>query len=486
MGWQIASVMRIEIRNSISRVWGTDEELDRLDAATSYPVEGAKFHPAFKAGHWDGKEHLLRKARKQDNYLIPTGVLIGLKDELDDVELIDSRRQPGERADIKWVGKHLRPYQVNAIGEALRDRGWQTGRGMWNLPIRSGKTLTAAGLIQKSGLRTLFVVSSKGLLDQTLRAFQEALDPCPVALLGDGKHNTDWVTVATAQTLLARPAMAKKLMAEVDLLIVDEAHHLEGEAWRTMILQSDAMYKIGLSATIFVSGSKENNKASIWLRACTGPILYRVSMDRLIKAGYLKAPNVLFYACHHDPDPRQKDWQWVVKNLLALNNRRNSILADLAANTMKLGKRTLVDTGRRDQMKQLHLMINRRGIRCEVIHGDTPMERRHELVALMAAGEACLVGTVLGEGIDIPELEVVINAEGQKSATAAIQRMRNLTMMEGKGEVYFIDIADINTPILAKHSLERMKLYQGLRGFKVRGCTLNDPDSDPFARPRSK
>ena len=472
--------MRIEIRNSISRVWGDADELKRLDDATSYPVEGAKFHPAFKAGHWDGREHLLRKASKQDCHLIPTGVLIGLKAELEGVELVDDRRQPAERRELGWTGKKLRDYQQRAITEALKDRGWETGRGMWNLPIRSGKTMTAAGLIQQAGLRTLFVVSSKMLLGQTVEEFKEALDPCPVAMLGDGHHKTDWITVATAQTLLARPKMARELLSQVDLLIVDEAHHLEGEAWRTLILQSDALYKIGLSATIFVSATKENNKASIWLRACTGPIRYRVSMERLINQGFIKAPNVLFYTCQHDPDMRQKDWQWVQRNQIAQSNRRNSLIADIAANSMKGGRRTLIDTGRHDQMKMLFTMVNRRGVACEMIHGQTSTSRRSELVAAMARGEVCLVGTVLGEGINIPELEVVINAEGQKSATAAIQRMRNMTMMEGKGEVYFVDIADMGSKILQKHSLERLNLYKGLRGFKVRACVLNSATNDPL------
>lgn len=474
-----ASQMRIEIRNTISRVWGNEDELAILDAATSYPVEGAKFHPAYKAGHWDGREHLLRKARQADCHLIPTGVLVGLK-ELDGVELIDSRRQPGKRCEMAWMGKPLRDYQQRAITEALKDRGWATGRGMWNLPIRSGKTMTAAGLIQQSGLRTLFVVSSTMLLGQTVDEFREALDPCPVAMLGDGHHNTDWITVATAQTLLKRPKQAKELLSQVDLLIVDEAHHLEGEAWRTLILQSDAMYKIGLSATIFVSNTKENNKASIWLKACTGPILYRVSMERLIKQGFIKAPNVLFYTCHHEPDIRQKDWQWVVKNQVAQSTRRNSLIADIAANSMKGGKRTLIDTGRHDQMKNLFTMVNRRGVKCEMIHGQTPSDRRKELVAMMAAGQVCLVGTVLGEGVNIPELEVVINAEGQKSQTAAIQRMRNMTMMDGKGEVYFVDIADMGSKILQKHSLERLNLYKGLRGFNVKACVLNSATADPL------
>lgn len=472
--------MRIVLRNAISRVWGTKDELAKLDLATSYPVEGAKFSPAFKAGHWDGREHLLRKARKEDCHLIPTGVLIGLGDELQDTEFIDERRLPSERMELEWIGKSQRDYQIRSVQEAVRDRGWETGRGLWNLPIRSGKTLTAAALIQELGLRTLFVVSSKMLLQQTLKAFQEALAPCPVAILGDGHYNTDWITIATAQTLLARPGTARELLSKADLLIIDEAHHLEGEAWRTLVLQSDASYKIGLSATVFVSRDKENNRASIWLRACTGPILYRISMERLIQQGFLKAPNVLFYQFNHAPDPRQKDWRWVAKNQIAQSFGRNKLIAQIAANAVRRGLRVHIDTGRHDQMKRIAVSIAKAGVNCEMIHGQTPSSRREELVKMLANGDICLVGTVLGEGVDIPELEVVINAEGQKSATAAIQRMRNLTIMEGKGDVYFVDIFDYGSKTLSKHSKERMRLYMGHRGFKVQECLFGDPASDPL------
>lgn len=475
--------MKLEIKNAISRVWADGDELAALDAATSYPVEGANFSPAYKAGHWDGREHLLRASRDRSCHMIPTGVLIGLTTELEGAEIIDSRRQPAERRDIEWVGKELRSYQTRAIDEALRDRGWQTGRGLWNLPIRSGKTLSAAGLIQRSGLRTLFVVSSKMLLHQTVESFKEAMDPCPVAMLGDGNHKTDWITVATAQTLLARPKQTQELLAQVDLLIVDEAHHLEGEAWRGLILKSDAMYKIGLSATIFVSTDKASNRASIWLRACTGPILYRVSMDRLIQQGYIKQPNVLFYHYDHVADRRSKDWRWVVKEQLAQNLGRNRLIAQVAAGAVANGMRVHIDTGRHDQMKAIHTQVNRLGVACEVIHGNTPMSVRDELVGKLSRGECVLVGTVLGEGIDIPELEVVINAEGQKSATASIQRMRNLTMMEGKGNAYFVDIEDTNSTILAKHAKERLKTYSGLRGFLISHCVAGVADKDPLMKP---
>jgi superfamily II DNA or RNA helicase len=78
-----------------------------------------------------------------------------------------------------------------------------------------------------------------------------------------------------------------------------------------------------------------------------------------------------------------------------------------------------------------------------------------------------VVGTVLGEGVDIPELEVVINAEALCSKTAVLQRMRNLTQSEGKDSAFMIDFFDHTHPKLAAHSKARIAMYQGIRGFTV-------------------
>lgn len=478
--------MRIEVSNAFSRIWVDHPvELKLIDEATSYPVEGAQFSAAYRNHVWDGREHLIRKSRGGDYYVVPTGVLVDLDEDLmRGVELIDKRRSPGERMELEWAGPPLRDYQTRAIEAATKDQGVFTGRGMWNLPIRSGKTKTAAGLIQRLGLRTLFIVPSDMLLWQTAEAFREDIADCPVGTLGDGSREVDWITVATAQTLLARPKLARKLLAESDVLLMDEAHRLEGEAWRKMVIQSDAPYKIGLSATIFVSRLKENNAASIWLKACTGPIIDRVSMNYLFQRGYLIRPDVLFYPFHHtSTDRRGKDWQWVARELLAQNPQRNRLIVDVAAAAVNKGYRVLIDAGRHDHMSMLMTMARSNGLSVARLDGNSSREARRQTMRQLKTREISLViGNILGEGVDIPELEVVINAEGQKKATAAIQRMRNLTPSKdtGKDRAYFIDIADIGNPILQKHSLERLKLYKGMRGFRVRVCE-RDGKSDPFA-----
>lgn len=466
--------MRIEVTNSLSRIWAPPSVLKELDTLASYPIDGAQYSKAFRMGMWDGREHLLRKSKRGDFHLIPTGILAELDDLMVSSEVVDMRRQPGERRQLNWVGKKMRGYQEDAANAALKERGLFTGRGMMNLPIRSGKTYLAARLVHLTGLRTVFVVPSDLLLFQTAKAFQEALSPAPVAMFGAGIHNTDWITISTAQTLLKRPKMARKLLDECDLLIIDEAHHLEGPVWRALALRSDAPLKIGLSATIFVSQLKDNDKASVWLKACTGPILYRISMARLIKLGYLMRPRIVFFRFQHQPGSERWSWLRVVKESLAQNRRRNCLIVDIAEQVVREGKKILIDTGRHDQMRQLKDFMASRGISAELVHGKTPANKRWGIIEGFQKGiTQCLIGTVFGEGVDIPELEVVINAEGQKSGKAAIQRMRNLTPNEGKGEVIFVDIADVGQPYLAGHALERLKLYRGMRGFNVQVCDGN-------------
>ena len=78
-----------------------------------------------------------------------------------------------------------------------------------------------------------------------------------------------------------------------------------------------------------------------------------------------------------------------------------------------------------------------------------------------------IVGSVIGEGVVIPTIEVVINAEGGKDIKNTIQRQRNLTISEGKKEAVLIDFMDEMNKIFRKHSKERLDVYQEEDAFTV-------------------
>jgi len=469
--------MKVEVTNTLSRVWGTEDEMKQVDDLTSYPVAGAEFSDAYRNGYWDGREHLLRKSRKGDYHIAPTGVMSEVCAEFPGAEMVDMRRKPTLGLwTAPWLVQPLRDYQSAAVKAALKNRGVFSGKGILNLPIRSGKTRTAAALARALGCRTLFVVPSDLLLGQTINAFKECFgQEFQIGMVGEGEYDTkEMVTVATIQSLLAGLGSSKHksdiiwLLANVDLLFVDENHHMEGPAWRNIAMQCDAWFKIGLSATVFVSRLRENQSANIWMKAVTGGILYRVSMGRLIKAGMIMAPNITFLRFQHPQSVKGWSWQRVVRDCVATCRPRNKLLADVAVKHAREGTRVLIDTGRLDQMKELYGYISAMGVEAEVVHGKTPSAKRWKLIEAFQAGDIqVLIGTVFGEGIDIPEIEVVINAEGQKSEVAAIQRMRNLTPHHGKTSVKFYDVMDIGQRHLAAHSLNKLRLYKGLRGFTV-------------------
>ena len=71
-----------------------------------------------------------------------------------------------------------------------------------------------------------------------------------------------------------------------------------------------------------------------------------------------------------------------------------------------------------------------------------------------------------GEGLDIPDLDMTINASCNKSDVVSEQvGGRSLTMIDGKSKAYIIDFYDQGYHS-KKHSEERMETYKNL-GFEV-------------------
>ena len=130
----------------------------------------------------------------------------------------------------------------------------------------------------------------------------------------------------------------------------------------------------------------------------------------------------------------------------------------------------MIVTNRLSQVALLSEGLDEASIDHLTITGSDKGSTREERVSAFVDGRfPVLVGTVFAEGVDIPEIECVINAEGGLDVKTTIQRMRNLTKVEGKEEAVFIDFADLTNSYFAKHSKERLALYKSEPAFRVRG-----------------
>lgn len=456
-----------------------------LGQATSYLVKGHEFAPSFESGYWDGRKKLLT-ARRDGRISAP----IGLAQEIVDLvgqdgepyELVDVRSRPDPYLSMHQVWDRLRPYQREAVDAATLPRGSlrTVGRGIIKMPPRSGKTLTSASIIARLGVRTLFIVPATSLLYQSQLALSEALE-VEVGIVGDGIAEIRDVTVVTIQTLCdwrgdkskekPRPQNPRyrELLSSADLVVFDECHHLEADKWRQVMQDSNAPYKIGLSATAFLDHEAECELGVIWLRACTGDVLVDISVSDLIEMGYLVQPEVRIYKIT-TPDLGNRKWSSALQKAgILMNKARNAKIVEVTKELVESGEKVIVISNRHEQLNELCRLFDLVGVLYRKVIGEHEQAEREAAVSALVSGQVgVLISTVMGEGVDIPSVSAIVNAEGGSSVKATYQRLRCLTTCEGKERAIVVDFADLTHAHFARHFSERLAVYRGERAFKVR------------------
>jgi superfamily II DNA or RNA helicase len=488
----------LTIDNNYTTISEADTDLiQTLDKCLSYQVKGFFYSPRFKDGLWDGKEHLLKFSRKQ-GYHFPTGlwsdVLLILQSRGIKFDINDKRQSPPVLDHIKWHGggKEVRPYQAKAVYAAVHPGIINQGRLILKMPIRSGKTFTAAKIISLYKHRTLFVVNSEMLIGQTIETLEKHLQ-IPIGQIGAGVWKPEDVTVATIQTLMTRgPQPAKKAIPSrhgkkgraatpakpatpefrkyirtVDMLFFDECHHLEAKRWRQIIFHTGARYRIGLSATAFLANSEENETGTIWLKASCGSIGYEVSISELIDQGYLVPLDVWLIPVN--TAYLNVGWREAFEEGIYHHQERNQHVVDWAMKLAKEGGHVLIHAVRLTHIDFIADLLDKAGADFHIMIGDTKRPDRREHVDDFESGRVpIMLGNLFKEGVDLPACDCVINAAGGKSEISTTQRLRNLTIHEGKKRALLIDFADLHNEYLARHTTERLKVYKSEPLFNVK------------------
>lgn len=477
----------LTISNRFVRVDGVDlKTLRALDKVCSYRVAGYWFSPAYKSRRWDGKEHLFKFTQKR-GYHAPAGMAEDVARLLKKRAVAyDVKFETGfhsERTRFAWnPDVVLRDYQRAAVRALLGAA--VPGRGVLKMPIRSGKTKTVARALYEIGRSALFVVPSKWLLHQTIASLRECMPDAPIGQIGDGVFDVQFFTVATIQSLATMAPVRKtrkregreahpeyaNLMSSFDVGVFDEAHHVRGDGdWYRVFVDLDARFKIGVSATIFFDNTKEQESGIIWLRGTCGPIRYEVSASRLIRAGYLLPQTVKMYRVHEPGDVRHARYSATLKRqCITENPHRNKMIAHVAAELAP--RKTIIIAREHSHIRAICEALDDEGVRFRVLTGRTTQDQRMDYVdEFTGPGDLhVLVGNVLGEGVDIPDVECVINAEGGKDEKQTWQRQRNLTIVEGsKKAPLMVDFYDCMSAVFEKHSKARLKVYKSEGEFSA-------------------
>lgn len=463
--------MRLQVANVYTRV------ADATDDERSWLIEFLAFDDptAFHRGAAHDKIRLFDILKST----FPTGFLPQVytraKVEGYPVEIEDLRVapcQPDPTADIEWLRHHphalIDPivHQTDALLRAVAKK-----RGILWLPTGAGKTEIGIGLTRALPCRWAFIVGSGDLLHQTAERYEKRTGD-RAGRIGDGVWDIEEnFTVAMFQTLSARSHTdeAKEFFDLREGVIFDEAHTLPAHSfWRVAMKFKAAYFRFGMSATPLARGDKR----SVLTIAATGPVIYRVRADVLIKAGIISQPKIVFVPVVH-PATDKPTWQGVYGECIVRSTQRNRLVLDVIR---RAAKPALVFVKELPHGKTIAQLASRARQKVEFVSGKASVSTRQAAIARLERGDIdTIVSTVIfQQGIDIPSLASVVIASGGKSVIAALQKIgRGMRRSAGKSTFEVWDFKDSGHKWLEKHTRARISAYT-LEGYPI---SLEDPQA---------
>ncbi|KKN30774.1 hypothetical protein LCGC14_0830790, partial [marine sediment metagenome] len=261
-------------------VASTHARLEVKDAL-SFRVKGFQFSPAYRSGHWDGRQTLLRR-----DGTFPSGLLSLVENTLRAAEIgftCEAHAMPDVVLDsTRWRLKiELRDYQEQAVEAALKGR-----RGIFAMATGTGKTEVMIAITAALGLKTLVLVNNRDLALQTAKRFSDRLAGAEVGVVGAGRRELRDITIATFQSLrswIRRDAeTALEVLETYDVVHSDECHTLPAKTYVPVILSTPAQYRFGWSATPF---KEDDKRAELQLIGATGPVLVTLQPIEAVQAG---------------------------------------------------------------------------------------------------------------------------------------------------------------------------------------------------------
>lgn len=454
-----------------------DRALRDISLKMSYFYPGYENVPSFRAGKWDGRVRLFKPGNHGGTF--PTGLSSIAAHILNEYNIqctfIDNRYIPQPDVEsLEWTGHDLRDYQTDGIRAAL-----SSSRGIWHVGTGGGKMLLAARLFYETRLPGMILVNTQEAVLDTLAELKSSISGCSIGCWYGDRKEPGYITVATVHSLFTkrvtetspngqikkvkRPPHPElvRLLQRSQVLVIDEVHHGGAGQWYDIAQTCPAYYKIGQTGTPTRSDDKE-----ILLMAATGRVLISKPARELQDEGWLSPSRVVFY--ESPPPSGFSNIDYVMKTAIARyhdaivrNEPRNRLIRQIIQDNPDrsfLCTVRLVEHG-----KILSSMLD-----VPFVTGSISKKLRREIKSRLESGElrGVVATNVYDESVNIPRLNMLINAGGQSPENAQTQRHGRILRNEG-GEALFVDFNDSWASDVARHSRNRIKYMRG-EGHEVK------------------
>ncbi|MDA8223300.1 MAG: DUF3427 domain-containing protein [Desulfitobacterium hafniense] len=313
----------------------------------------------------------------------------------------------------------------------------------------TGKTVVAAFDFkqfykEKPGAKVLFLAHREEILKQSLSAFRGVLRDANFGELWVGGYQPqDYQHVfASIQTLNSSGQYLKFEPEHFDYIVLDESHHGAAGSYRKVLEHFTPRILLGLTAT------PERMDGVDILADFNNRIAYEIRLREAIDRNLLCPFH--YFGVSDETDLSQIKWQSGHYDLAELGikfigneQRNNGILKAIdqyVISTVKMKALGFCVT--KDHARYMSQVFNARGIPAVHLDADSSKEERQKVQGKLLKGEIKVIFVVdlYNEGVDIPEINVVMFLRPTESATVFIQQLgRGLRLHPDKEVLTVLD-----------------------------------------------
>jgi superfamily II DNA or RNA helicase/HKD family nuclease len=361
------------------------------------------------------------------------------------------RRSLGETSTISFAHLDVRPYphqqrmlEALAIERERHDRH----RNLVVAATGTGKTVVAAldyrQLVERHGdLSLLFVAHREEILRQSLATYRAVLrDGAFGDIHGGGRIAEGRHVFAMIQSL--RDTRLEQIAPDTfDVLVVDEFHHAAAATYDRLLNHLRPRELLGLTAT---PERLDGRDVTTWFDE---RIAVELRLWEAIDQGFLVP--FQYFGVADGTDLSQVTWRrggYVLDELSNLFSnddvRVSKLLESLQRIVLNPGTmRALGFCVSKEHARYMALKFSEAGLASVALTGDDPPHERHRQLAALRAGRLRCVFSVevLGEGVDVPDVDCVLLLRPTASATVFTQQLgRGLRRAAGKSHLTVIDL----------------------------------------------
>lgn len=350
----------------------------------------------------------------------------------------------------------LRNEQMRLVEATLK-----TQRGVVKAPTGVGKTAIGLAIISAfKKAKVIWLCHTTDLMYQAGGVAEKELGE-KVGYIGDGHCDLEKrITMATRQSFIS---YAEEEGCVYDIVIVDETHHLSkfSGQYSTILSNVLAPVRIGLTATL-----PTDAEALLAIESFLGPVIDEVTVAEGQELGIMADIKIKFLKLPLSHKVKNlRKYQDVYEYGVVKNVNQHKIIAETVLKHAHAGDSVLVIVNRIDHGNYLLEAIRALDIPCLFAQGSTESSVRKEIRDALNDGDLCCViaTTIWKEGVNIPELNVIINAAGGKSEIGTLQAIgRGLRLTDTKKQLILYDLFDPSSTFLVSHFGERVCLYSDM------------------------